>query len=80
MSTEVLEPSNEEIKKHIERQVETRVARSPIYNFLFKDCLHVTECSKGLVRARVVLEHRHVNSGGGRIYENRKIPTLAQWC
>ncbi|KAF2101963.1 Thioesterase/thiol ester dehydrase-isomerase [Rhizodiscina lignyota] len=57
--------SDEEIKSHIENQVATRVAKSPIYAFLFTDCLRITECSKGLVRARITLEHRHMNSGGG---------------
>lgn len=60
MSTENGESSDENIKAHIEKQVATRVLASPIYAFLFKDCLRITECAKGLVRARISLEHRHV--------------------
>lgn len=60
MSFENGEVTNEQIKVHIEKQVANRVLKSPIYAFLFQDCLRITECSKGLVRARILLEQRHV--------------------
>lgn len=65
MASNGVDASDEEIKAHIEKQVATRVVNSPIYAFLFSDCLRITECSKGVVRARILLEHRHMNSGGG---------------
>lgn len=69
MGSQAVEASNEDIKAHIEAQVANRVIKSPIYAFLFADCLRITECSKGLVRARILLEHRHMNSGGGNSVE-----------
>ncbi|KAL6703638.1 hypothetical protein ACN47E_009498 [Coniothyrium glycines] len=65
-----------EILKHVEKFWQARKPSSPIYEFLLND-IKLTYASKGLVRARLLLEKNHVNTHGG--IHGSVSATLVDW-
>lgn len=58
------QPSDAEIKAHVESVWEKKKPDSPIYVFLLSD-IAITSATKGRVIARLELTKNHVNSKGG---------------
>ncbi|KAI1436478.1 HotDog domain-containing protein [Xylaria sp. CBS 124048] len=56
--------SDEVIKAHVEKLVQSNLPKSPIYQFLLSD-VRIVWATRGTVRARLRLTDKHMNSAGG---------------